>query len=109
MLIQKTKINKIFRQNQLFMDQLAYQTQDERWPWTFNIMLNILLLMEEWRKGYQGRSTLYYALKPRKLKERAKDEAQRQTQIKEYPQEEMIPKIEIVCTEMKESEESALK
>jgi len=37
--------------------------------------------------------------------ERAKDEAQRQTQIEEYPQEEMIPKMEISCTEMKESEE----
>jgi len=69
-------------------------------------MLNILLLTEEWRKRYQGRSTLYQALKSRKLIERAKDEAQIQTHIEEYPQEEMNPKMEISCTEIKESEES---
>jgi len=37
---------------------------------------------------------------------RAKDETQIQTQLEEYPQEEMNPKMEISCTEMKESEES---
>jgi hypothetical protein len=37
--------------------------------------------------------------------ERAKDKAQIQTQLEDYPQEEMISKMEISCTEIKESEE----
>jgi len=37
--------------------------------------------------------------------ERAKDEAQIQTQLEEYPQEEMVSKMETSCTEIQESEE----